>query len=495
MFYYLGNERLQLFFTSPNICATFLTMSVLLCIGIFLFLLDRKKKIWNFVGWGAVFPCILIQFILLASTYSRGGYVACCFALLMTCILSPKKLNFLFLGLWIIVLLSTVDGVSRVQSIGHIGDGSIRNRLLIWEGGLGIIAQYWACGLGEIPEIGSLYTAFYQPLWLDEKYLSLINDYLTIAAQYGIFVLFFVLTFLFFLLQQSIGLYRKERNPIVLYASAAVLGYMVAALFSTFYTSPDLTWLLGVAAGLILVFWLRAVFYKKIRWTPYLFFPAPILAAAICISIIGYGIWINARLPFAWENGVTSKESGSVKTLTVKPCNGNNNFHVLLPIPQLEKAVRPALRPLSQAGFTATAFEVQSGFEDLDCAEKVIRELSATSDNEKIILYGIGGEQAIQALALAARLEPQTIAATVVIDLPFDWPFEELSPQRNIANCQSPLFLLFHAENFANAQLLFKATSACLFQLPVSEDPKITSNELAGLYLQDLLTQKFNSEK
>ena len=48
MFYYLGNERLQLFFTSPNICATFLTMSVLLCIGIFLFLLDRKKKIWNF---------------------------------------------------------------------------------------------------------------------------------------------------------------------------------------------------------------------------------------------------------------------------------------------------------------------------------------------------------------------------------------------------------------------------------------------------------------
>lgn len=285
MFHYLGNERLQLGFFSPNVCATFLAMSVLLCIGFFWFLIAQKKIGWKIAGWGIVSPFIILQFIMLAATYSRGGYVACSFALCVACIVSRKKWSFLFLLLWIIILFLTGDGVERVQSIGNIDDGSIRNRLLLWQGGAGLIAKYWFSGLHELPKIGTYYTHYYQPLWLNEGYLTLISDYLTIAAQYGIFALFSILTFLLFLLQQGGRLYWKNQNPLLLYACAAVLSYMGTSFFSTCYRFEEVTWLLCVAVLTIALFVGRAALQHQIVWKHWSFWPAPTLAAITCFII------------------------------------------------------------------------------------------------------------------------------------------------------------------------------------------------------------------
>lgn len=492
MFHYLGNERLQLWFFSPNVCAAFLTMSALLCIGVFWFLAGRRRSGWKIAGWCVLFPLILLQFIMLATTYSRGGYVACFSALLAACIFSREKRSFLFPALFAAILLLTGDGVSRVQSMGDIGDGSIRNRLLLWKGGTGIIADHWAGGLHELAAVGPLYTRYYQPLWLDEEYLTLISDYLTIAAQYGIGALFFYLAFLLFLLQQGGFLYWKGRNPLLLYACAAVLGYMGAGFFSTCYRFPDVTWLFGVAVLIIAAFVGRAAFRRRIRWTHWSFWPAPVLAAAVCAIILMCGAWVNASLPYSWKYGMTSPESGGIRTLTLLPRGGGNGVRILLPVPRLDDAVRPLLRPLVLAGFSATAFELEAGFGGLDRAEAAVRELAASSGGGRLVLFGSGDEQVIQAIALAARMEPGTIALVAAVDVPFDWPFDELSPKLNIVKCRIPLLLLFHAEAAEESLALGEVAKVRLLELPVPADRQTTDGELIGKRLQHFFAGEWN---
>lgn len=488
MFHYLGNERLQLCFFSPNVCATFLAMSVLLCIGFFWFLFDQKKIGWKIVGWGIVFPFILLQFIMLATTYSRGGYVACSFALLIACIFSRKKWSFLFPVLWVIILFLTGDGVERVQSIGNIGDGSIRNRLLLWEGGTGIIASHWVSGLHELSKVGLFYTHYYQPLWLNEGYLTLISDYLTIAAQYGIFTLFLILAFLLFLLQQGGKLYRKDQNPLLLYACAAVLSYMGASFFSTCYRFGDVTWLFCVAVLIIAFFVGRAALQHRLVWRHWSFWPAPMLAATACITILAYGVWINASLPYAWKYGVTSQKSGRVRTLTFSPQEKKNDFHVLLLTPELEEAIRPSLRPLVSAGFTVTALEIEAGINGLKQAEVAVQELIASPNNKHFILFGSGEEQAVQTIALATRMESGVITAASVVDVPFDWPFDELSPRLNVVKCRIPLLLLCHTDKKEENLALSKIAQASLLEVPTSMNRWTTDEELTSKYLLQYLT-------
>ena len=492
MFHYLGNERLQLYFFSPNVCAAFLVMSVLLSIGFLGVLVNQKKLGWKFAGWGLFFPVIFLQFIMLAITYSRGGYIACFLALLTACFFSRKKWSFLFPVLFTCILLMTGDAGARVKSIGNVGDGSIQNRLLLWEGGTGIIADHWFWGLHNLQEVGLLYTRHYQPLWLKEGYLTLISDYLTVAAQYGIFTLFLILTFLFFLLQQGAILYKKEHNPLLLYACAAVSGYMVASFFSTCYRFINVTWLFGVAILIIVLFVGRATLRHRMNWTHWNFWPAPILAATVCIVILSYGIWVNASLPYSWEYGTIFPKSNTVRTLTFCPRKKGNEFHILLLTPKLENAIRPVLRPLVLAGFTVTALEIEPGFHVLDLAEAAIEKLIATPNSKRFILFSSEEEQVIQTLAVATQIQSPAIEAVAVVDAPFDWPFAELSPRLNIMKCQYPLFLLFHTNRSEENRALGKIAQVHLEVIPASVDRWVTDEEVMGKHLRQLLQRKLD---
>lgn len=83
-----------------------------------------------------------VQMWLLAETYSRGGYLAFFFTLGLLWFLSRKKrFPTAMLGVGVMLLFIN-DGVKRVESIAAAGDGSIFNRLLVWLGGTGIIAEH-----------------------------------------------------------------------------------------------------------------------------------------------------------------------------------------------------------------------------------------------------------------------------------------------------------------------------------------------------------------
>ena len=71
IYWYMDNLRMQMWFDSPNHCASFWVMTIMICIGGFLLFVDKKK----FLAWG-FFGAAILQEVLLSMTYSRGGYIS-----------------------------------------------------------------------------------------------------------------------------------------------------------------------------------------------------------------------------------------------------------------------------------------------------------------------------------------------------------------------------------------------------------------------------------
>jgi len=141
VFYFKGNIREQLFFTSPNICAAFLGMLSILSIAAFIFILYSPPKN-KYLKHGLMFfmgVFIVYTQYLLCSTYSRGGLYGYLAALGLLFILL-RKLVIIIPGVSLSVILLLLNGgVGRIASVGDIAEGSIWNRLLLWRGALCII--------------------------------------------------------------------------------------------------------------------------------------------------------------------------------------------------------------------------------------------------------------------------------------------------------------------------------------------------------------------
>jgi len=438
MYHYLGNERLQFAFFSPNVCAAFLVVTALLTAGMFLLLVDRRGFLPK-IAAGVFGIAVLLQFVMIAITYSRGGYVACFAALTAAACGCRRRWSWALPVLFLAVVLLTGDGPSRIRSAGDLGDGSIRNRLLLWHYGTGVIAGHWAAGTSEP---GTYYTRYYQPLWLNENYYSLISDVLTFAAMYGIFALFAALSILFLLFQYGFRLWLATRNTLLLYALAALAGYLVAGCFTTCYYFPSILAVLGALLMLIAGFLVWGFRAKKFRRSRFDLWPAPALAGALCIGLLGYGAVVNSTLPYSWktvpvagrEVTLLSPRSKSGKTLFILSSGSGWEF-------------RNLLRPLAERGFSVAVLPIDTGFGELPVARRMLAELSRQTPNS--FLIGVGEERAIQAIALADTDEP---AGTIAVDPPFDWPFEELSPQIRLPQARVPVSLILSCESTEKAE-------------------------------------------
>ena len=129
MYRYLGNERFQLEFFSPNICGGAVIIAALFALCVFLYFIDLKKWYFQLIAYLAVSAAFILQFFL-GITYSRGSYIGYTAALLFMYILSRKK-AIIGIGLSYFVTLAVIaNGLQRVTSIGNIG-GRFNNESFI----------------------------------------------------------------------------------------------------------------------------------------------------------------------------------------------------------------------------------------------------------------------------------------------------------------------------------------------------------------------------
>ncbi len=453
MYQYLGNERLQFDFFSPNVLAAFLIMSIMLAIGGFGWALQCKSRRTGYAVAGCLLLAILLQMTMLAVTYSRGGYVAALVVLVGAALVLRQKWGWIFPVLLVVVLLLTNSGVSRVKSIADVGDGSIRNRFLLWKGGTGIIADHWLGGVETPGAVGDIYYDWYQPLWLDEHYGTLINDSLTLAALYGIWLPVLLLAIILWLLHNSLRYYRRCQNPLLLYTVAAVVGYLIAGSFTTCYRFGDVIWLFGLSLAMLALFVGYGAIRRKIDWRPRDFWPAPVLALCYGLAIVGYGAWVNRELPYRWA----SAKIDSFEYLTVSPA-ARVKGDLIAVLHDRKNAVREFLRPFAGNGYRVTAIFTEPGMAVLDDGAAAIRKIAMRHASPPLLI-GIGNEPSIQTLALSNRLSGKEISQIVAVDLPDDWPFPDLSPKEQVTKSEIPLRIFYRPGGEASAEELKKLGS------------------------------------
>ena len=419
-------------------------MTIILCIGGFLFFVEKKK----FLAWG-LFGAAILQEVLLAMTYSRGGYIALIAGILFVWGLSRNKWTLSFLVSFLVIILLTANGIDRVKSIGITEDGSISNRFLLWEGGLALIWNNMFSGVGA-DSVGKLYTAWYQPLSLSEAYATLINDYLTIAAAYGIFAIFAYLALILSGLWFGFRLWKTTRNPLLLSLLGAMIAYLANACFTTFYCHWKVYWLFCLLFIANTVFIGVACYLKKFRIAAKDILVPSCTALGICFAMLLGGFIVDRQIPYSIDRTICQIDGKAIDLSKAYPRTTTKAIVVYLyssDTDSYEKAVRRIARPLLAKGYAVFPVGVSSGLDGLQVAKSVLQDASRESAKNKCKLFLMGqGDGAKHAIVAASSLNSTDLNAVVALGSPASWPFDEISPNLHVKDIKIPL-LLVHDKN------------------------------------------------
>lgn len=496
MFYYLGNARFQFYFDSPNTCASFFIMAIFLLLGAYLYLIEGKYEVVGRIlrlvrrpvprslvgevgrhceGGNAPFSsnlsekpqffnrqvdliyrfCSILFIIavvvgeyLLALTYSRGGYIAFLIGLLMIWLLNRRK-RILFLTLtFILILFAVSNGMERFSSIVETSDGSIQNRLILWKGGMMLTADHWTSGVG-IERIGRMFSAWYQPLDRNESYNTLVNDYLTIGAGYGIFALFSYLFIVFSVLWLGLSLWRLNRNSLLSGILAAQIAYLLSAIFSTFYNDMKI-YCFFIVLQVTTIAWIAiSMIFKKYKLKISEFVIPILTAVGICGLILSFGFLMAERLPCSYTYKSYHDGMRAIEVVEASPRNKTPKAILLYTFDseqmEIEREARLTIRPLVEKGYRVVASGIDSGFQGLTDEMFLVRKIIGENTEGRSVFIGGQGDGGRLAIIAASKMPDAKIWGVIAIGTSADWPFEELSPAAHVKNLKVPL-LLIHGE-------------------------------------------------
>lgn len=245
-YYYRGIERWSLGWQTPNFAAAFVVQ--LLSYAWVLTDQRRTRVLW-LVGEGVLYWMLL-------KTYSRGGMIAAVSAAVVFITLSRGLgRRTLREWLWICVLVSSVavliGAIDRISPSEMVRDRSATNRIPLWLGGLEMISTAPVSGWGDFSS-GSVYVNWFQDSASTEDYVSLVNSFLTVAAEHGLPWLFVVSALCCFVL--IIAREDRVRQCVLVHGAAAcVTSWLVVNQFSTLYREPYLHVLPLASACVIIV--------------------------------------------------------------------------------------------------------------------------------------------------------------------------------------------------------------------------------------------------
>ena len=421
IYYYLGNMRLQFLFGNPNLCAAFFAVSVLLSIGAYCFLYERHYKKTVVL----LFLYILFQFLIIALTYSRGGWLGCLSGLLLASILNRRKINILFLCLFLMCLFTTNQGMQRADPEAVVSDKSIHNRLLVWKGACGLIAKHWRSGVGLPPAVGNCYMKHYQQHESNGGYKTLLSDPLTFAGSFGL-PAFFILEFLLLLIWWAgYKVWKDNRGEMLLYALCACSCFLVCGFFSTLFCSLMVLVPVFVSWGIILYCIVKEnCFQPRIMEV----LAGGCIAAMSCLLIIVTGREVNCNQIPAMKN-----ERGEVVFIP----HGSGQSVPILFLTRDPEEDRILMRILAGSGCHVESLTLCMGLSGLSEIRTYLNRRFASL--KPVVLLGMDQERSLSALALRTIGENMKVIA---VNLPQDWPFRELSPQELIPVNQSEILFI-----------------------------------------------------
>lgn len=416
-----------------------------------------KKLLWS----GTCTILAVVATYALAHTYSRGGHIAYG-AALVTLICFGSWRPAIWGGvLFFLCLLLTSHGVERLAgSINIESDASIANRISIWKAALAITADNPINGVGYY-DIGEEYRRFYQPLNIDENYLTAVSNYLTISAGLGLPILavyvFFLCTPVWLAWQLA---RRRPRNVLLPAASAALVGFLVAGIFSHFHHILSITIPL---CGLVVLLWsIWAVgLWSRLSNDPFkskcFFIAQNLKTPAVKTCLFVGGIWlvsIAARESYevtGQELPITPllKQAGLTEIFHARPRNSESKGLVLYlsrKDASLDTESWRTIRPLARYNFKVYGMALdEGGYPALDKAQAFLKYAvdNWRTDNEPVYLLGEKEGGRMWFLASTRQSKEDGIAALALASIAPDWPFDDLSPMKSAEAFSSPLLLAY----------------------------------------------------
>lgn len=447
-YYFIDNPRIQLFFFSPNVCASFLLLCFFALLGAWLYFCQKftlKKTIKKTIVASLLFTVIIATEILLAFTYSRGGFIALVFGISMVYFFTRNWRFAIFMVLFLLILAMIPSGIVRVGSMADIVEGSIWNRFLVWKGALCILADYCFFGTG-IQRLGDIYTMWYQPLWLDERYITMVNDYLTIGSAFGIGMLFLYLVLCFFAIELSIKIWLQNKSVWILCLGAGCVSYLISACFSTLYRHWNVSGPFGITILIIIIFAIRQLYRKQLIISLRDVVMPCVIAAVLCGGLVICGKILQQSVPYSFKAlCLTSKLEKKFEGWYGWPKRQQQawilHFHDIDNYLDREQE-RYINRLLLSYGYNVLSVKVDSGLTGLERARALVHLLQVlNSNNWPVFLFGTdsGGKHAI---VIAATEQISHLMGIISIDTPATWPFEELSPLQHINLLPCPILLI-----------------------------------------------------
>ena len=437
--------RLQLWFRSPNLCAAFLVPLVIVLVGV----IYANERIPGRLKWlnYLLYSFCVIALILVYLTFSRGGWLACVcgFSLAGLFLGRRKRVVWLWPVMFSGLIMISGSGLQRVLETNLTDDRSSVNRILVWKGGCGIIARHPFTGVGGPPLVGEYYETHYQRHASVGGYSTLVNDFLTIAAAYGLPTAWFFSASLWFICLGGFYCWhgRTAENPrrmIVLFSSCALLAWIICGIFSTLFIHPSANIPAFIAVALIISLAGKQLIYQG----KYILVLSCVLASLFCILAFGIGKYENSRLDYRIKYNDDSVICFPQNVI-------DKRINVIMIDEKSDSMVKQWLIPLANRGFATRQLFLEQGIQDIGKAEAAIRDMMPS---QKCVLLGIDAMSSMQSIAVRGALGK---LAVVAIDLPLDWPFVELTPQNNIPLMKDgKLYILYEKNDIENAQSLKK---------------------------------------
>ena len=383
---------------------------------------------------------------LLTHSYSRGAWLAYGGSLLF---LPTIIRNYRWPVIWLMLafglnLFLLPSGKERVLSSGDFTEGSVHNRLVVYQGAAATVYQHPISGVGW-GKFGDNYWNWRQSPELTAKYPGALNNYLCLAAELGLPALWFYLVIIWSSIVCSSWLAVKTQSLFAASLAAAQVCFQVAGQFTHTLTLPEIAWvsplILAMAVGQFLI--TRAStprhrgFLRMVSWVS-------AGALLVCCGIYAAGYFFARQLPekitfFDRKQAVlVAPNHLPVEAAVVYSMDKGEN---------IEKLSRDTLRYLARRGIASLAVNPPSS------NTNSITQLSLLMEKARAIFPGqtpvfVFGVNSGTRPALAVANPLNNLAGVILLGSPYEWPEEDLSPRRNLAGITCPLYLMHGQHNF-----------------------------------------------
>ncbi|MDR1192428.1 MAG: O-antigen ligase family protein [Verrucomicrobiales bacterium] len=439
MFFYHTHVRFQGFWDSPNTCAVLLGVA-LLCSALFF----NKKLHWS----PKLIAIVSVWYLsnLLAHTYSRGAWVAYGASLIFLLVIIR---GYRWPVIWMMLafafnLLLLPSGTERVLSSGDFAEGSVHNRLIVYKGATAVISQQPIGGIGW-QKFSDYYWTWHQPSKLTAKYPGALNNYLCLAAELGLPVLWLYLLIIWSSIVCSSWLAVRGQSLLAACLAAAQVCFQIAGQFTYTLTLLEIAWvsplILAVAFGQFLISRAetrrRGAFFKIGLWVS-------AGALLVCGGIYAAGCFFARQLParvaFFDDNQavLVAPNRAPVRAAVVYSMDKGEN---------IQKLGRDTLRYLASHGIAALA--VNATDNNANSAAQISRLIEkarvAFPDHTPIFVFGVNSGTRS---ALAAAGKTDRLAGIILLGSAYEWPEEDESPRKNLAKITCPLYFIHGQYNF-----------------------------------------------